>query len=115
MRQSTFKLTILKIFKNGIFWSVLLCVGVIVAISVSITSVSDTVVEQQKQLIEDALARATVQCYALEGSYPEDLQYLKDEYGFYHDDKYAVYYESYGANLFPEIYVFALNEEPTAN
>ncbi len=51
-----------------------------------------------------ALARAVSQCYALEGMYPPDLDYLKEHYGLMLDEKnYAIYYEVIAANIYPVI------------
>ena len=51
-----------------------------------------------------ALALAVSQCYALEGMYPPDLDYLKEHYGLMLDEKnYAIYYEVIAANIYPVI------------
>ena len=45
-------------------------------------------------------------CYAAEGVYPPDLQYLKDHYGLTYDEtEFLVDYEAYGSNLMPEVTV----------
>ena len=74
---------------------------------------------QSEQLIatEQAVRRAAVQCYALEGSYPSDLTYLEQHYGLMlNHDRYVVHYQSLGSNLMPQIAVFSLEEEsPISN
>ena len=51
--------------------------------------------------------RATVQCYAIEGRYPPDLDYLEENYGLILDREHYVYhYRLEGSNLMPEIQVF---------
>ncbi|MDR2610159.1 MAG: hypothetical protein LBC58_01740 [Clostridiales Family XIII bacterium] len=58
---------------------------------------------------KDAVVRATVQCYALEGRYPQSLNYLTERYGLMLDEnKYVYYYRAIGENLMPEIRVFPL-------
>ena len=53
------------------------------------------------------MARATVQCYAIEGRYPPDLAYLEENYGLILDREHYVYhYRLEGSNLMPEIQVF---------
>lgn len=53
---------------------------------------------------KDAIARAAVSCYAIEGIYPADISYLKDHYGLMiNESKYAVYYIAYASNIMPDI------------
>lgn len=43
---------------------------------------------------------------ALEGVYPESLEYLKEHYGLtYNEDRYIVNYEALGSNLMPDVTV----------
>lgn len=71
-----------------------------------VRSVSDATYEKQLESLETALSRSIAQCYAVEGMYPPDLQYLKDHYGLTYDESdFLVDYESYGSNLMPEITV----------
>jgi len=50
--------------------------------------------------IEDIIRKSVNQCYALEGSYPPDLQYLVDHYGLILDyETYFYFYEAHGGNL----------------
>jgi hypothetical protein len=63
--------------------------------------------EQTIESIKEAVVRATVQCYALEGRYPASLKYLEENYGVSVDtDKYIVHYRSEGENMMPDIRVF---------
>lgn len=62
--------------------------------------------EEGKAHLEQALRRACVSCYAVEGIYPPDLDYLKEHYGIQVDDsKYAVIYDAFAENLMPDITV----------
>lgn len=38
--------------------------------------------EEEKRSLEEALQREIVQCYVLEGHYPDSLSYLEEQYGF---------------------------------
>lgn len=45
-------------------------------------------------------------CYAAEGIYPPDLDYLKDHYGVQVDEeRYTVFYSVFAENLMPDITV----------
>lgn len=60
------------------------------------------------EMTQQAVRRTVVQCYALEGRYPPSLDYLADRYGLMMDvDRYVYHYRLNGANLMPEILVFA--------
>lgn len=62
--------------------------------------------EEGRQQLEDALRRAAVACYAAEGIYPPDLDYLVEHYGIQIDaENYAVFYDVFASNLMPDITV----------
>lgn len=45
-------------------------------------------------------------CYSLEGTYPESLAYLAENYGLNYDsDRYIVHYECFAANIRPSVTV----------
>jgi len=68
----------------------------------------DRAAEDLKQL-ETAIRRSCVACFAAEGSYPQDLDYLKDHYGLQVDEeRYAVYFDVFAENLMPDITVLEL-------
>lgn len=68
--------------------------------------VSETADEEGLVIVEDAIRRATVQCYAIEGEYPGSLDYLVQNYGLRIDEnKYFVHYSPWGSNLMPDITV----------
>ena len=57
-------------------------------------------------IVRDAVKNASLTCYAVEGMYPGDLEYLKQHYNLsYNEDKYIVYYEPLASNLMPSIKV----------
>ena len=62
--------------------------------------------EAQRQQLEDSIRRAAVACYATEGYYPPDVEYLQNHYGIQiHDDRFSVHYEVFAENLMPDITV----------
>ena len=61
---------------------------------------------QALKLTEESVRRAAVQCYALEGIYPVNLQYLMDHYGIRPDTRrFIVHYQFVADNLLPVIMV----------
>ena len=61
---------------------------------------------QETQLLDSAIRRAVVTCYAVEGKYPPSLSYLYENYGVSVDEsRYAVFYDVVAANLMPSVQV----------
>ena len=62
--------------------------------------------EEQMRMTEDSLRRAVVSCYALEGRYPPNVDYLQQQYGLQiNEKKYIVHYEIFAENIMPDIIV----------
>jgi hypothetical protein len=62
--------------------------------------------QEGRQQLETALRRASAACYAAEGIYPPDLDYLESRYGIQIDEtRYTVSYEVFASNLMPDITV----------
>lgn len=60
--------------------------------------------------LQTALQRSAVHCYAMEGQYPESLDYLKEHYAVHWDPAhYVVDYEIIGTNRMPIITVIPLH------
>ena len=61
------------------------------------------------QQLEETLRRGCTACYAAEGAYPPDLDYLKDHYGLQIDEeRYVVRYTAFAENLMPDITVLEI-------
>ncbi len=70
---------------------------------------SDVSQEQQRAIIRDAVTRAAVACYAIEGRYPPSASYLKEHYGVvWNEDRYIVTCDTFAQNVMPEIRVLAV-------
>lgn len=58
------------------------------------------------QTLQNAIKRACVQCYAIEGRYPPSVQYLEEDYGIQIDEeRYDVFYSGFASNVMPDITV----------
>ena len=61
------------------------------------------------ELLRDAINRAVVSCYAIEGRYPADMEYLIENYGIQVDlERYTVFYEVFADNIRPQVRVIRL-------
>ena len=77
----------------------------------ALNNLSDGQRSEGRQQLEDAVRRGAVACYAAEGIYPPNLEYLEEHYGIQVDRKrYTVVYEAFASNLMPDVTV--LENEP---
>ena len=71
-----------------------------------LSNLSQSRQEEDRLQLETAVRKAVVACYAAEGFYPPNLEYLQDQYGLQiSNHKYTVVYRGFGANLMPDITV----------
>ena len=93
-------------FFGCILFSAALCLLVLGWFRTSLSSLTRGQGEEGRQQLEDALRRAAVACYSVEGIYPPNLSYLEEHYGIQIDaDRYAVFYDIFAENLMPDITV----------
>lgn len=71
----------------------------------------DNMAEQTGSIRDTVYARA-LQCYVIEGAYPESLEYLEENYGLaVNTEDYRIIYIPYAENLPPEIKVIYLKDK----
>ena len=87
--------------------AVLIFVALIVAFVFLISSITSKGNGRELEIVRDAVRNAALTCYAVEGTYPDDLQYLRDHYNLaYNTDKYVVFYDKpFASNVLPGIRV----------
>ena len=84
----------------------LIAAGILAAFVLGFRQVSGRSDEEQQALVERAIRRSLVTCYAVEGNYPASLSYLEEHYGLLIDhSRYVVEYEILGSNILPSIRV----------
>lgn len=67
---------------------------------------------EQTDSIRDAVRARALQCYVIEGAYPESLDYLIENYGLaVNTEDYRIIYMPYAENLPPEIKVIYLKDK----
>lgn len=60
----------------------------------------------EMRMVQDAVKNAALTCFAVEGAFPYELDYLRENYGLaYDEEKYHVLYEAFASNQMPEIRV----------
>lgn len=76
------------------------------------SQMSKTSVIEQKKALESAIFRDVVHCYAIEGAYPESLDYIKDNYGLtYNEELFFVDYTPIASNIMPDITIIEKAQE----
>lgn len=74
-----------------------------------VSNISETSRTESYKSLQTAMQNSVVHCYAIEGRYPPDLEYLKSHYGITYDDKkYFVDYQPVASNMMPDITIISL-------
>lgn len=83
-----------------------LLIAVLLVFLSAVDSLDRGNIAEEKAHLEEALTKAIVSCYAIEGAYPPSLEYLTEHYGVQINQKrFVVKYELYASNLMPDITV----------
>jgi hypothetical protein len=83
-----------------------LSIAVIIFAAVGLTGLDRSLRSRQTATVQKAVTAAVNECYALEGTYPPDLEYLHDNYGLVLDTQHYIYdYSVFASNIAPTIHV----------
>jgi len=86
--------------------AILVFVALIIVFVVLVNNITGKGNRREMDIVKDAVKNATLTCYAVEGMYPDDLNYLIEHYNLsYNKDRYIVYYEPLASNVIPSIKV----------
>lgn len=99
--------------KNKImfFIPIIFCLFMVSILWSSSSRIFNETTKKEEESTKDAIVKGAVQCYAVEGRYPENLSYLEKHYGVSYDKKkFIVSYEVTGSNRMPQVTVILLNE-----
>lgn len=81
-------------------------VAIVLAFCLAVDRLTDASDGAELKLVRDAVKNAALTCYAVEGAYPEDIDYLRDHYGLaYNEERYMIYYDAFASNVLPDIRV----------
>lgn len=109
MKQRKFRGGPLDVIKENIF-SILLFVAVAVIFMNGLGSAKQSSEAEERRIAEESIRRAVVSCYAIEGAYPQNYEYIKENYGVRIDEsKFSVMYEIFASNIMPEITIFEVS------
>ena len=95
-----------KRFSRGLLVPIVSVIIVVGFVIYGVGNVSRSASQERLKAAEQSVARATVQCYAIEGRYPPSVEYLEEHYGIVIDrDRYHVFYDGWASNVMPDITV----------
>ena len=83
---------------------------VVILFILAINNLSNGQKNEEVKQLEEVIHRSCVACYSTEGVYPEDIDYLKENYNIQISDKYIVHYERIASNVMPTVKVLVRDE-----
>ena len=88
-------------------WIKLLCIVVVLVAAVLLVNRIDTAQDSaETDIVRDAVKNAALTCYAVEGAYPDSVEYLRKHYHLaYDEDRYMITYDAFASNMIPDIWV----------
>lgn len=90
--------------------SLLICFFVVLLVILAAIRIGQDTASRQTESLTTALQKDITNCYALEGFYPPDLQYMKDHYGLVYDESaYIVDYQPVASNIRPTFTVIQIS------
>ncbi len=95
-----------KRLKVAALIGVLVFAAVVIWFMISVNNAGTAAKENRTTAVYNNIMNGAVLCYSIEGEYPPDLDYLKENYGITYDKKsYIVDYSYFGANVRPTVRV----------
>ena len=102
-----------NIFRKALkFLPLIMGIAVIAIFLSGVNYVSRSSLDGQQESLEKAISRDVAQCYAVEGTYPPNMDYLVNHYGLtYNEELFYVDYQPIGSNIYPDITIIRLVED----
>jgi len=108
MKRSIYKKNTWDILRNAVF-PILFSAAIMCMIIFGLWQTEKSSKTEGLRILEDSIRRAVIVCYAVEGRYPDSIEYIEKNFGIYIDrSKYEVFYSIFASNLLPEITVVEL-------
>jgi len=90
-----------------LFLFIIAAIAALILIWYTASTLGSSHTRESEKIAKEAIVRAAVQCYSIEGRYPESIEYLEKNYGLTLDrDKNNYFYHVIGENIVPDIQVF---------
>lgn len=96
---------------RGLILSVCFFALLFLCFSWAVDNFSENAKQRQLESLENAIQQSIVYCYTLEGFYPENLEYIKENYGLtYNEELFFVDYRLQGTNIMPDVTIIPRGE-----
>lgn len=93
-----------KRYKTSVLPTLLIGAVLVALFAVAAGGIGKSLDKEKVQMTQSAIIRAAVNCYAIEGVYPPNLQYIEQNYGVQIDhDALIVTYDQFSSNIMPFI------------
>ena len=90
----------------GIIIPVLFLGAMVVMLNIGVNHLTESHSEESINAVRNAISRASVQYYTLNGRYPHSVEYLAEQFGLQLDfDRFIIHFEAFGSNIPPQIVV----------
>ena len=89
--------------KKDVFKLLVILVMIVLAV-VLVNRIGASQEKAETEIVREAIKNAALTCYAVEGAYPDSLDYLRQHYRLaYDEERYLVTYDAFSSNLIPTI------------
>lgn len=86
---------------------IVLSIIILVVAIMAFNSTSSYTHDEEIERIESSIQELSLKCYSIEGRYPKNIDYLKENYGLLvNSDDYQIIYYYEGDNIQPQVTVF---------
>lgn len=76
---------------------------------IGINNIDRSSLDEQAKSLDKSIRQSVVHCYCVEGTYPPDLNYLKENYKIsYNEELFYVDYIALGSNIMPDITIIPI-------
>jgi len=105
MKKSIFRKSAWDVLRGAIL-PVLFTIAVMGIIMYGLSQTEEASRAEGLRILEDSIRRAVIIAYAVEGRYPESMEYIVENFGIHIDNtRYVVHYSIFASNLLPDITV----------
>jgi len=96
---------------KGIVVTLATFLAMLIFLYVGLSAVGSRSDSELSASLKDSVLRALLTCYAVEGRYPSDVDYLRTHYGLTYDtERYIVSLQAFADNLLPAVAVLNVGE-----
>ena len=85
---------------------ILMVIALLAVVLLAIDRISGMQQREETAMVRDAVHEAALTCYAVEGMYPDSVEYLREHYHLaYNEERFLVTFDAFASNKIPNIYV----------